>query len=83
MQSESFQLTQKYSDDSSLHLLSLLSTFWSCSIISPNCVTLCIVEINLMDLKKIYCLFDLILCVPSTIFQLNRDGFSWVEPVLS
>ena len=32
----------------------------------------------------IYCiLFDLILYVPSTIFQLNRDGSSWVEPVLS
>ena len=29
------------------------------------------------------CLFDLILDVPSTIFQLNRDGSSWVEPVLS
>ena len=29
------------------------------------------------------CLFDLILYVPSTIFQLNRDGISWVEPVLS
>ena len=28
-------------------------------------------------------LFDLILYVPSTIFQLNRDGPSWVEPVLS
>ena len=28
-------------------------------------------------------LFDLTLCVPSTIFQLNRDGSSWVEPVLS
>ena len=28
-------------------------------------------------------LFDLILYVPSTIFQLNRDGFSLVEPVLS
>ena len=27
------------------------------------------------------CLFDLILHVPSTIFQLNRDGSSWVEPV--
>ena len=27
--------------------------------------------------------FDLILYVPSTIFQLNRDGSSWVEPVLS
>ena len=29
------------------------------------------------------CLFDLILYVLSTIFQLNRDGSSWVEPVLS
>ena len=28
-------------------------------------------------------LFDLILYVPLTIFQLNRDGSSWVEPVLS
>ena len=28
-------------------------------------------------------LFDLILYVPSTIFQFNRDGSSWVEPVLS
>ena len=30
-----------------------------------------------------FCLFDLILYVPSTIFQLNRDGSSWVEPELS
>ena len=29
------------------------------------------------------CLIDLILYVPSTIFQLCRDGSSWVEPVLS
>ena len=29
------------------------------------------------------CLFDLILYVPLTIFELNRDGSSWVEPVLS
>ena len=27
--------------------------------------------------------FYLNLYVPSTIFQLNRDGSSWVEPVLS
>ena len=33
--------------------------------------------------KKGICLFDLILYVPSPIFQLNRDGSSWVEPVLS
>ena len=30
-----------------------------------------------------FCLFDLILYVQSTIFQLNRDGSSSVEPVLS
>ena len=31
-----------------------------------------------------YCfLFDLILYVPSTIFQICREGSSWVEPVLS
>ena len=29
------------------------------------------------------CLFDLIFYVPSKIFQLNRDGSSWVESVLS
>ena len=28
-------------------------------------------------------IFDLILYVPSTIFQLCRDGSSWVELVLS
>ena len=27
--------------------------------------------------------FDLILYVPLTIFQLNRKGSSWVEPLLS
>ena len=28
-------------------------------------------------------LFDLILNIPPTILELRRDGFSWVEPVLS
>ena len=32
---------------------------------------------------KFVCLFDLILYVPSTIFQLNRGRSSWDEPVLS
>ena len=48
-------------------------------------------EKSILTIKigKIWCnlkelvLFDLILYVPSTIFQLNRDGSSWVEPVLS
>ena len=38
-------------------------------------------SVNLMSV--FVCLFDLILYVPSTIFQLNRDGSSWFEPVLS
>ena len=29
------------------------------------------------------CLFDLIVYVPLTIFQLYRDGSSWVEPALN
>ena len=32
---------------------------------------------------SLFDLFDLILYVPSTIFQLCRDGSSWMEPVLS
>ena len=35
------------------------------------------------DQAALVCLFDLILYVPSTIFQLNRDGSSWVEQVLN
>ena len=35
------------------------------------------------EAKDDVCLLDLILYVPSTIFQLNRDGSSWMEPVLS
>ena len=31
----------------------------------------------------LFCLFDLFFYFPSTIFQLNRDGSSWVEQVLS
>ena len=34
-------------------------------------------------LTRPWCLFDLILYVPSTIFQLYRDRSCWVEPVLS
>ena len=36
-----------------------------------------------MHMSFLLCLFGLILYVPSTIFQLIRDGSSWVEPVLS
>ena len=44
-------------------------------------VILCGIFIH--DFIKFVFLFDLILYVPSTIFQLNRDGSSWDEPVLS
>ena len=36
-----------------------------------------------LNLLLIFCLFVLILYVPSAIFQLNRDGSSSVEAVLS
>ena len=39
--------------------------------------------ISLYVFYFMFVLFDLILYVPSTIFQLNRDGSSWLEPVLS
>ena len=56
-----------------------------CSIIEmfvKHCATSICLSI-MVFLFLIVCLFDLILYVPSTIFQLNRDGSSWVEPVLS
>ena len=36
-----------------------------------------------LGMVELFCLFDLILYVQSAIFQLYRDGSSWVEPVLS
>ena len=36
-----------------------------------------------LDFTTKIVMFNLILYVPSTIFQLNRDRSSWVEPVLS
>ena len=44
-------------------------------------------EVALKSVMKIhrgsYMLLDLILYIPSTIFQLCREGSSWVEPELS
>ena len=42
-----------------------------------------IILIHAIIIILFVCLFDLILYVPSTIFQLYRNGSSWVEPVLS
>ena len=40
----------------------------------------CAKNVSLRRFFCFVCMFDLI---PSTIFQLNRDGSPWVEPVLS
>ena len=45
-------------------------------------VVVIIVVVVVVVVVVIY-LFVLILNVPSTIFQLYWDGYSWVEPVLS
>ena len=50
--------------------------------IKINCVFL-IVSFRTLVKNVFVCLFDFILYSPSTIFQLNRDWSSWVEPVLS
>ena len=39
--------------------------------------------LHMLNAVLLFCLFDLILYVPSAIFQLNRDGSYWFEPVLS
>ena len=41
-----------------------------------------VVQLKSME-SVLFVLFDLILYVPSTIFQLDRDGSFWVEPILS
>ena len=46
---------------------------------NEGCMVFGFIEVN----KVWCCLFDLILYVPSTIFQFNSDWSSWVEPVLS
>ena len=48
-----------------------------------NCAPSRLARKNRLHVNSFVCLFDLILYVPSAIFQLNRDGSSWVEPVLS
>ena len=40
-------------------------------------------RLSIRPIQCFVCLFDLILYVPSTFFQLYRDGSSLVEPVLS
>ena len=59
------------------------STYWYNIVKRIGCIWL--KRIGDVWLQRIgfVCLFDLILYIPSTIFQLNRNGSSWVEPVLS
>ena len=56
-------------------------------LIALACIcTLCMVRYLMLNIgisAKGGCLFDLILYVPSIIFQIYRDGSSWVERVLS
>ena len=47
------------------------------------CDYICFLSTLNTSLPYIFFLFDLILYVLSTISQLQRDGPSWVEPVLS
>ena len=42
----------------------------------------CVTNYRYTTQVMVVCLFDLIVYVPSTIFQLNKDGSSVVEPVL-
>ena len=42
-----------------------------------------IIVVVVVEVVVVMYLFDLILNVPSTIFQLYWGGYSWVEPVLS
>ena len=40
-------------------------------------------DMRCLEKVHAFCLFDLILYIQSTIFQILRDGSTWVEPVLS
>ena len=40
-------------------------------------------KLSTTEMLQVLFLFDLILYVVSTIFQLNTDGSSWVEPAIS
>ena len=42
-----------------------------------------VVVVEVVVVVVVIYLFNLILYVQSTIFQLYRDAYSWVEPVLS
>ena len=46
-------------------------------------VVIIVVVVVVVVVVVIIYLFDLILNVPSTIFQLYWDGYFWVEPVLT
>ena len=51
--------------------------------VEPQTDTYIDAQVTMIDLLLTGFLFDLILYIPSTIFQLCRDRPSWVEPVLS
>ena len=56
----------------------------SADVIFQMHIFLALIRLIIVRSKLLFvCMFDLILYVPSKIFQLYRDGSSWVEPVLS
>ena len=57
--------------------------FYQVFVFHTPVLPLYIAYVSVTLIGSLICLFDLLLYVPSTIFQLNRDGSSWAEPVLS
>ena len=93
------QLEAELTSDRLTWLQAELTGYQPCPLLVPLCVSLtrngtlhttwrysdriAVMMLNVNDHVLFLFLFNLILYVPSTIFQLNRDGSSWVEPVLS
>ena len=66
-------------------LAGLERAIWSGSTVLSNQIETknTTLKLSTTEMLQVLFLFDLILYVPSTIFQLNRDGSSWVEPAIS
>ena len=61
----------------------IISLIIRCPLVNLSQPLLSGLPINVPGTCNVFFGFDLILYVPSTIFQLKKDGSSWVEPVLS
>ena len=58
-------------------LIKYQTFFWKWRKMPQNMLSAAVV------IGTLFCLFDLVLYIPSTIFHICRDGYSGVEPVLS